>query len=50
MYSMGVEIGGRLARDLHDSGAPGIHMYTFNKAAPALDVLDAAGLVSASQC
>ena len=50
MYSVGVSLGARLARDLHDSGAPGIHMYTFNKAAPALDVLDAAGLVSASQC
>ena len=50
MYSVGVSLGARLARDLHEVGAPGIHMYTFNKAAPALDVLDAAGLVSASQC
>lgn len=50
MYSVGVSLGARLARDLHEAGAPGIHMYTFNKAAPALDVLDAAGLVSASQC
>ena len=48
MYSVGVSLGARLARDLHEAGAPGIHMYTFNKAAPALDVLDAAGLVSAS--
>ena len=48
MYSIGVSLGARLARDLHEAGAPGIHMYTFNKAAPALDVLDAAGLVSAS--
>lgn len=48
MYSVGVFLGARLARDLHEAGAPGIHMYTFNKAAPALDVLDAAGLVSAS--
>jgi len=48
MYSVGVSLGARLARDLHEVGAPGIHMYTFNKAAPALDVLDAAGLVSAS--
>lgn len=48
MYSNGVSLGARLARDLHEAGAPGIHMYTFNKAAPALDVLDAAGLVSAS--
>ena len=47
-YSVGVSLGARLARDLHEAGAPGIHMYTFNKAAPALDVLDAAGLVSAS--
>ncbi len=48
MYSVGVSLGARLARDLHEAGAPGIHMYTFNKAVPALDVLDAAGLVSAS--
>ena len=48
MYSVGVSLGARLARDLHEVGAPGIHMYTFNKAAPALDLLDAAGLVSAS--
>ena len=48
MYSVGVSLGARLARDLHEAGAPGTHMYTFNKAAPALDVLDAAGLVSAS--
>lgn len=48
MYSVGVSLGAQLARDLHEVGAPGIHMYTFNKAAPALDVLDAAGLVSAS--
>lgn len=48
MYSVGVSLGARLARDLHEAGAPGIHMYTFNKAAPALDVLNAAGLVSAS--
>lgn len=48
MYSVGVSLGARLARDLHEAGAPGIHMYTFNKAAPALDLLDAAGLVSAS--
>ena len=48
MYSVGVSLGARLARGLHEAGAPGIHMYTFNKAAPALDVLDAAGLVSAS--
>ena len=48
MYSVGLSWGARLARDLHEAGAPGIHMYTFNKAAPALDVLDAAGLVSAS--
>ena len=48
MYSVGVSLGARLARELHEAGAPGIHMYTFNKAAPALDVLDAAGLVSAS--
>ena len=41
MYSVGVSLGARLARDLHEAGAPGIHMYTFNKAAPALDVLDA---------
>ena len=48
MYTVGVSLGARLARDLHEAGAPGIHMYTFDKAAPALDVLDAAGLVSAS--
>lgn len=29
-----------LARGLLDAGAPGLHLYTFNAAAPALDLID----------
>ena len=38
--AMGVE----LVRQVHDAGAPGVHVYTFNQHAPALDLLEGATL------
>lgn len=41
-------LGADLARDLYrpllDAGAPGLHVYTFNRHRPALDLLEAVGL------
>jgi methylenetetrahydrofolate reductase (NADPH) len=34
-----------LAREVLDAGAPGVHVYTFNKHRPALDLLERVGLV-----
>ena len=36
----GIAHGGALAREILDAGAPGVHFYTFNKAQPALDLLN----------
>ena len=38
---VGVAATVELARSALDDGAPGIHLYTFNEHAAALDVLDA---------
>ena len=40
LYRRGIAHGSALAREILDAGAPGIHFYTFNKAQPALDLLD----------
>ncbi|MGO1591635.1 MAG: methylenetetrahydrofolate reductase [Ancrocorticia sp.] len=40
LYYRGLDHGATLAREILDSGAPGIHFYTFNKARPALDLLE----------
>ncbi len=37
---IGVRIAADLALELLDGGAPGVHLYTFNKAVPALAVMD----------
>lgn len=37
---IGVRIAADLALELLDGGAPGVHLYTFNKAVPALSVMD----------
>ncbi len=44
-YDIGVQVGARMSRGVLDAGAPGIHLYTFNRAKPALDVLGHAGLL-----
>ncbi|MDY6049645.1 MAG: methylenetetrahydrofolate reductase [Corynebacterium sp.] len=45
VHAIGVEIGAQLVRDLLDYGVNGVHMFTFNKSQPSLDILRAAGLV-----
>lgn len=40
---IGVDLAAELALELLDGGAPGIHLYTFNKAEPALAVMEKVG-------
>lgn len=47
-HAHGIEHSIRLARDVLEAGAPGIHVYTFNKHRPALDLLSGVGLTTAS--
>ncbi len=35
-HEVGTTIGRRIAREVLDAGSPGVHVYTFNQAAPAL--------------
>lgn len=44
LHAIGVEQGARIARGVLAGGAPGLHIYTFNRSAPALDLLAAVGL------
>ena len=37
--SVGIAIGRKIAREVLDAGSPGIHVYTFNQAGPALDLV-----------
>ncbi|GGM11469.1 methylenetetrahydrofolate reductase [Promicromonospora citrea] len=43
-HAHGVEYSAALAREVLDAGAPGLHVYTFNKHRPALDLLARTGL------
>ncbi|MCF2706335.1 methylenetetrahydrofolate reductase [Arcanobacterium haemolyticum] len=38
-YSRGIAHGRQIVRRVLDAGAPGVHVYTFNKSGPALDIL-----------
>ena len=40
----GAVFGSRLIHAVLDAGAPGIHLYTFNKAKPVLDILALLGV------
>ncbi|GAB2976377.1 hypothetical protein GCM10027212_14340 [Actinotalea caeni] len=46
-YRHGLAAGAELIGGVLDAGAPGLHVYTFNAAGPALDTLAAAGLCPA---
>jgi methylenetetrahydrofolate reductase (NADPH) len=44
-HERGLQYSTTLARDVLDAGAPGVHVYTFNKHRPALDLLERVGLI-----
>ncbi len=44
LHRTGIDEGARIATEVLAGGAPGIHLYTFNRARPALDLLEAVGL------
>lgn len=52
-HDIGVRFGSRIARTVLEDGSPGIHIYTFNQAGPALSLVegveDARGLSSSSK-
>ncbi len=43
-YAVGIEHASELATDLLAGGAPGLHLYTYNKHEAVIDVLDAVGI------
>ena len=43
-HRVGVAFAADLARQALDAGAPGLHLYTFNRAEPSLDVLSSLGI------
>lgn len=45
-HAHGIAYSVRLAREVLDAGAPGLHVYTFNKHQPALDLVAGVGLLS----
>jgi methylenetetrahydrofolate reductase (NADPH) len=48
-YAVAIEHASALGRELLAGGAPGLHLYTYNKHEAVLDVLDAVGLLSTNQ-
>lgn len=45
-HAHGIAYSVRLAREVLEAGAPGLHVYTFNKHRPALDLLEGVGLLA----
>lgn len=45
-HRRGIAFGADLIRSVLDAGAPGVHLYTFNRHEAALDLLDAADLTT----
>ena len=45
----GVAEAARIAREVLESGAPGLHLYTYNKPEPALALLEQIGLVEPAE-
>ncbi len=45
-HSRGIEASIKLAQDVLEAGAPGLHIYTFNKYEAALDLLEGVHLGS----
>ncbi|HLS14690.1 MAG TPA: methylenetetrahydrofolate reductase [Beutenbergiaceae bacterium] len=45
-YRRGLQVSKDLLTEVLAAGAPGLHVYTFNSAAPSLDLLHSVGLVS----
>jgi len=43
-HRVGTRLGADLVNAVLDGGAPGVHLYTFNVAGPALDLLEGVGL------
>ncbi len=48
-YAVGIEHTVQLAQELISGGAPGLHLYTYNKHRAVLDVLDAVGMLSTAE-
>lgn len=43
--AIGIDQGARVAREVLQGGAPGLHLYTFNQAGPSLHLLERLGLL-----
>ncbi len=49
-HRIGVELTARLARELLEAGAPGLHLYSMNRHEAVVDVLDALDLLPVPAC